>query len=179
MIHVPRRRLVLVLVALLTATTAFGQESRSTVKVTDLVKALDGKKLDSFAARAATPGDYVAALYFPGTQLLVVGATLASPASADAQIQQKNYRDLYIDLNSASQPATRVLVTDLGANGLRARKDGSLFDSVDIATRAYTFDGDWKKAKLSEDEYTKAYAAADERYSQMVQVLLTALAQLP
>ena len=72
-----------------------------------------------------------------------------------------------------------MLVTDLGANGLRPRKDGPLLDSADIATRSYTFDGDWKKAKLTEDEYTRAFAAADQRYSQMVQQLLTALAALP
>ena len=146
MIRVPRRRLVLV-VLLACASPAFAQESKSTAPVGNLVKALDGKKLESFAAKSTAPGEYVAALYFPGTQLLVISATLASPAAADAQIQQKNYRELYIDLNSASQPATRTLVTDLGANGLRPRKDGNLLDSADIATRSYTFDGDWKKAK--------------------------------
>ena len=38
-----------------------------------------------------------------------------------------------------------MLVTDLGANGLRPKKDGSLMDSADMASRSYTFDGDWKK----------------------------------
>jgi len=181
MIRVPRRRLGLVALVGLVALPRLGlaQESKSTSPVAELVKALDGRKLQSFAARATAPGEYVAALYFPGSQLLVVGATLASAASADAQIAQMNYRDLYIDLNSASQPASRVLVTDLGANGLRPKKDGSLMDSADMASRSYTFDGDWKKAKISEDDYTKAFAAADDRYAQMVQTLLAAMMRLP
>ena len=42
---------------------------------TELAKLLDAKKLDSIAAQ---DGDsYVGALYFAGTQLLVVGSALA------------------------------------------------------------------------------------------------------
>jgi hypothetical protein len=37
------------------------------------------------------------------------------------------------------------------------------------------FNSDWKSQKLSEDDYMKAFAAADDRY---VQILTALLAQL-
>ena len=33
------------------------------------------------------------------------------------------------------------------------------------------FDGDWKKAKLSEEDYLKAFTEADERYTKMLSLL--------
>jgi hypothetical protein len=38
-----------------------------------------------------------------------------------------------------------------------------------------TFDGDWGRAKISEDEYRKSFTATDEQYSQMLQALIAAL----
>ena len=160
---------------LLAPATAFAQESRSATAAIELVKMFDSMKLDSFAVKGGSGNEYVAALYFPGTQLLVVSAKFESPFRADSLLQMKNYRDLYIELNSASQPQTKVFVADLSANGLRPKKDGSLFDTADVAGKSYSFDGDWKKAKLTEDDYTKAYSTADEQYSQMIQALLGGL----
>jgi hypothetical protein len=37
------------------------------------------------------------------------------------------------------------------------------------------FDGDWKKQKLSEEEYRKRFAAADQQYSQLLTALLAEL----
>ena len=34
------------------------------------------------------------------------------------------------------------------------------------------FDGDWKTQQLSEDDYMKAFSAADERYAQILAALL-------
>jgi hypothetical protein len=160
---------------LLAPATAFAQESRSATAAIELVKMFDSMKLDSFAVKGGSGNEYVAALYFPGTQLLVVSAKFDSPFRADSLLQMKNYRDLYIELNSASQPQTKVFVADLSANGLRPKKDGSLFDTADVAGKSFSFDGDWKKAKISEDDYTKAYSTADEQYSQMIQALLGGL----
>ena len=87
----------------------------------------------------------------------------------------RSYSDLYIELNSASQPQTKVFIADLSANGLRPKKDGNLFDTADIGGKSYNFDGDWKKAKITEDDYTKAYSKTDEQYSQMIQALLGGL----
>jgi hypothetical protein len=154
---------------------AFGQESKSATSAIELVKMFDSMKLDSFAVKGTSANEYVAALYFPGTQLLVVSAKFDSPFRADSLLEMKDYRDLYIELNSASQPQTKVFVADLSANGLRAKRDGSLFDTADVAGKSYSFDGDWKKAKITEEDYTKAYSTTDQQYSQMIQSLLGGL----
>lgn len=160
---------------LLLASASFAQDSRSATSVTELVKMFDTMKLDSFAVKGAAPNEYVGALYFPGTQLLVVSAKFDTPWRADSLLGMKDYRDLYIELNSASQPNTKVFVSDLSANGLRPKKDGNLYDTADVLGKTYNFDGDWKKAKITEDDYSKAFSTTDEQYMQMIQALLAGL----
>jgi hypothetical protein len=169
------RGIALVAVLVLAPTAAMAQDSKSAASVTELVKMLDSMKLDSFAIKGAVPNEYVGALYFPGSQLLVVTAKFDTPWRADSLLAMKNYRDLYIELNSASLPATKLFVSDLGANGLRAKKDGSVYDTADIGGKTYNFDGDWKKAKITEDDYSKSYTTADQQYMQMIQSLLAEL----
>jgi hypothetical protein len=160
---------------LLAPAAASAQESKSATAAVEFAKMLDSLKLDSYAVKGTSPNEYVAALYFPGTQLLVVSAKFDSPFRADSLLEMKNYRDLYIELNSASQPQTKVFVADLSANGLRAKKEGNVYDTADVGGKSYNFDGDWKKAKISEDDYSKAYARTDEQYSQMIQALIGGL----
>jgi hypothetical protein len=63
-------------------------------------------------------------------------------------------------------------VSDLGADGLVAEPDDNQpFDTYD-AGKAVAFDGDWDAQKMSEEEYMKTFAAADEKYSQMLSALL-------
>jgi hypothetical protein len=167
--------IALAAIVLLAPTAASAQDSKSATSVVELVKMLDAMKLDSFAVKGTTPNEYVGALYFPGTQLLVVSAKFDTPYRADSLITMKNYRDLYIELNSASVPNTKMFVSDLSANGLRFKKDGNLYDTADVGGKTYNFDGDWKKAKITEDDYSKAYSSTDEQYTQMIQALLTGL----
>jgi hypothetical protein len=169
------RGLALAAVLVLAPAVATAQDSKSATSVTELVKMLDSMKLDSFAVKGSVPNEYVGALYFPGSQLLVVSAKFDTPWRADSLLDQKNYRDLYIELNSASLPQTKVFVSDIGANGLRAKKDGSAYDTADVSGKTYNFDGDWKKAKITEDDYTKAYSSSDDQYVQMIQKLLAGL----
>jgi len=170
-----RLSIALAAVLLLAPAAASAQDSKSAAPVIELVKILDAMKLDSYAVKAASANQYVGVLYFPGTQLLVVSAKFDTPYRADSLIEMKNYRDLYIELNSASVPNTKVFVSDLSANGLKAKKDGNLYDTADVGGKTFNFDGDWKKAKITEDDYTKAYSATDEQYSQMIQMLLAGL----
>src|SRR4051812_32987726 len=114
--------IALAAILLLSPAAASAQDSKSASLVTELVKMLDTMKLDSFAVKGASPNEYVGALYFPGTQLLVVSAKFDSPYRADSLLTMKDYRDLYIELNSASVPASKVFVSDLSANGLKAKK---------------------------------------------------------
>ena len=170
------RGIALIAVLLFAPAIAAAQDSKSASPVTELVKMMDTMKLDSFAVKGAAPNEYVGALYFPGSQLLVVSAKFDAPQHANLLLSEKNYRDIYIDLNSASVPQSKMFVSDLGANGLLFKKDGNqAFDTVDVGGKTYNFDGDWKKANLSEDDYAKAYTTSDDRYTQMIQILLAGL----
>jgi len=140
----------------------------------ELSAALDAAKLDSVAAKdPTTPDTYVAALYFPGAQLLVVSAKYTAPQLLDERLVKKEYRDTYIDLSSASVPETKVFIQDAGADGLKAkREENQAFDIYEAAGKSTIFDGDWKKQKMSEQEYLKAFASADERYAAMLAALI-------
>ena len=153
---------------------AAGQDSKSAPVAKELVQTLDAAKLDGIAAAdPSTPGAFVAALYIPGTQLLVVTAQYAAPPLMVAMITAKDYRGVYVDLQSASVRGTKVFVQDQGADGLSARADGDQpADSWDEKDKTVAFDGDWKKAKIAEADYTKAYTDADERYAKMLSTLL-------
>lgn len=156
---------------------AFAQEPKSGALAAELAKLLDQMKADSIAARhPGAPDQYVGALYFPGSQLLVVTARYQVPELLNTKLASKAYRDVYIDLNSASVPNTKVFVSDLGCNGLRARReDNNPYDTIEMGGKNVNFDGDWKRVNLSEAEYMKSYQQADEEYTKMLQALLSEL----
>lgn len=150
---------------------ALAQESKSAALATELTALLDQMKLDSVAGQYAD--QVVGALYIPGTQLLVV--TAKSSAHFDPMLKQKAYRDVYVDLNGIPD-TTKVFIQDLGANGLRFKRENNQpYDSVDVGGKTISFDGDWGKAKISEQEYTKAWQTYDDRYAQILQALISAL----
>jgi len=139
-----------------------------------LARLLDARKLDSIAAKIE--GDqYAGALYFPGSQLLAVKARYIVPERMDVQLAGRNYRDVYIDLNSASVANSKTLISDLGVNGLFARRRENQFDTADLSGKSYTFDGDWGKQELSEQEYMKAFQTADGEYAQILEALIAEL----
>jgi hypothetical protein len=152
------------------------QDSRSAALAKELTILLQEKKLDSVAARSpAAPDQFVAALSFPG-QLLVVSARYVSPAVLNEKIARSEYRDVYIDLNAASIPESKLLFSDLGADGFKAtRAANTPFDTHDGNGKAIRFDGNWKEDKMSEQDYMKAFAQADEGYTSALQVLIAAL----
>jgi hypothetical protein len=156
---------------------AMAQEAKSGPLARQLAAALDAAKLDSVAAPdPSNPEVYIGALYFPGLQLLTISAKYSAPQLLNTRLEKKEYRDVYIDLNSAAVAGTKVFVEDLGSDGLKARRDDNQpFDSVDMAGKATAFDSDWRRQKISEEDYLKAFAAADERYSQMLTALLAQL----
>lgn len=170
-------RLIVLLTAMVLApSVALSQQSKSAALTTELVKLLDARKLDSIAARGTAPDEYIGALYFPGSQLLVVGAKYSSPERMALLLGARQYRDVYIDLNSASMPQTKVFVSDLGADGLQFdRENNQPWDTVDLMGKSYSFDGDWGKANLSREEYTKAWQTTDEHYTRMLEALVAEL----
>jgi len=167
-------RFFIVASLLLAPASTIAQESRSAQLASELVRLLDSMKLDSAAAKL-DKDEYAGALYFAGTQLLVVKARYIVPERMDVQLAQKNYRDVYIDLNSASVPASKVPIADLGANGLFARRRENQFDTADLGGKTYSFDGDWRRAKISEQEYTKAFQTSDTEYIRILEALVAQL----
>ncbi len=161
------------LLLLLAPSMAGAQDSKSAVLAAELVRLLDQMKMDSLAAKVAAPDQYVAMLYFPGSQLLVVGAKYYVPERMDVSLSEKKYRDVYIDLNSAAVPKTKIFISDIGANGLQAKKRGNQpNDTVDVDGKTHVFDGDWKKAKISEAEYMKAFEDTDAEYVKLLEALV-------
>jgi hypothetical protein len=148
------------------------QTPSSAAAAKQLAQAMDASKLEAIAAAdPADPQSFVAALYFQGSQLLVVSAKYAAPPLLVAKIKEQNYRDVYIDLSSASVAGSKIFVIDAGVDGLAAKPGEGGADSYENGPKQVQFDGDWKKAKLSEEEYMKAYSDADARYAKMLTLL--------
>ena len=180
MTHRPHglRRFAVASLLLVVPAFAAAQESRSSQLATELAMLLDAGKLDSIAAKVE--GDeYVGALYFSGSQILVVKARYSVPERMDVKVADRNFRDVYIDLNSASVPDSKILVADASVNGLQARRGNNQpYDTVDMGGKSYAFDGDWDKADLSEQEYTDAFEMSDAEYTRMLEVLVAHLKEI-
>ena len=173
MIAIRGLSVVVIAGCLLVPSTLSAQDSKSAAVAGELTKLLDQMKLDAVAAKAGTD-QYVAALYFQGSQLLVVGAKYSTPDRLNYLIERKQYQDVYADLSSASEQSTKVFVMDLGANGLKFRRENNEpFDTVDSSGASVAFNGE--RGKLSEDDYKKVFATSDEQYTSMLQALIAAL----
>jgi hypothetical protein len=164
----------LAMVILTGAATSVAQTSTSAALAKELTALLDARQIDSIAARDPAAADqYVAALYFPNLQLLVVSAKYSAPQFLNDRLAKKEYRDVYIDLNSASVRGSKVFIEDLKGDGLLAtREENQPFDMYEADGRRVSFDGDWKKQNLAEDAYKKAFAEADAAYAKLLQALL-------
>jgi hypothetical protein len=173
---IPCARAAAALVAFSIAVPAFAQESKSSPLARQLAAALEAGKLDCIAAKDPAAADvFAAALYFPGS-LLVVSGKYTVPQLLTDRLTKKEYRDVYMDLNGAATADTKVFIQDPGADGLKAkREDNQAFDIVEISGKQTMFNSDWKGQKLSEQEYLKAFGDADERY---VKILTALLAQV-
>ena len=166
-------RVAAAVVAVSIAVPALAQESKSASLAKQLTAALDAGKLDCIAAKdPSAPDIFVAALYFPGS-LLVVSGKYSVPQLLNDRLLKKEYRDVYMDLNGAATADTKVFIQDPGADGLRAkREENQPFDIVEIAGKQTMFNSDWKAQKISEQDYMKVFGDADERYAKMLAALL-------
>lgn len=165
-----------VLLASVWAPPALAQDSKSAALVKELIGILQQRKLDSIAARHPSAADqFVAALYFPG-QLLLVSARTISPAVLNEKLLRREFRDVYIDLNSASIPESRVMIADGGADGLRpSREPNQPFDTQDAAGKSVRFDGNWREDRMSEKDYMTLFSQADELYVSALTALVNEL----
>jgi hypothetical protein len=153
------------------------QEPKSAALVKELAQLLSSRKIESIAARMPDSlEEFVGALTFPG-QLMVVWAKTSAPSVVNEKLLKKEYREVYIDLNSASIVESRHFVTDLGPDGLRPRPEQRQgpADSHDLGTKTMRFDGSWREDKMSEADYMKAYGEADAAYTKAIQALIEEL----
>jgi hypothetical protein len=158
------------------AGAASAQESKSAPLAKQLAAAMDAAKLDSFAVKdPSTPFTYVGVFYLPGAQLLVVSGRYSAPMLIEAKLSHREYKDAYVDLNSATDPASRTLIEDAGADGLKAIRSGTSIDAVSAAGKRVQFDTDWKKQQITEADYKAAYGVADDNYARMLKLLVAAV----
>src|SRR5262249_23220939 len=105
-----------------------------------------------------------------------VSAKYSVPQLLAERLTKKEYRDTYLDLNGASVPGSKVFIQDGSADGLKPKNDSNQApDIYEAAGKQMLFDGDNKKVKMSNQEYDKAFADADERYAQILAALIAQL----
>ena len=173
-----RARFLVPVAAWILASVPLVSQSTSGSAVEQLAALLDRGRLDSVAARVPGSEDtFVAAFYVPGQQIVLVSGRYAAPALLREKILGKRYREAYQDLYGASDPATRWVVEDLRADGLRAErvKNGPFDVYTDGGGAPVYFDGEWKRHDLSKEAYLDAFKEADGRYAEMIGVLVSAL----
>jgi hypothetical protein len=164
-------------------TAAQVPEAKSKAHAKELAALLVSKKLETFAIRDPTDKTrFVAVLHIPGVQFLVVGAVYERPSDLDLGFYNKDFMSVYADLSSSVLAKSKVFVEDAICDGLVAlpAKNGPR-DSITIGTDRRTFDGDFvdpKKKdpkKISQEDYLKAFADADEKYDHLLTLLVDEL----
>ena len=176
------RCVLVAMLALFAAVPAagIGQESTSATVAKELVAAMTERNLTSIAVQDAEGTDrFIAAMVFPGVQILLVAGQVSSPDYLRHQLTQKQFTDVYTGLQANAVPDTKVFFHDLGANGLHQAGE-----TVDIlyerGKSQTTFDANWKSRGLSQSEYQKKFREADALYTRLLSIALKAVrAEIP
>jgi hypothetical protein len=139
-----------------------------------LVQLLEARRLTAAATTdPQVPGRFIAAMYVPGSGLLVVGASSPSVEAVRYRIEQRQYRDVYLDLQSTPTVQGRLFVQDAAADGLTWSADGS---DVDVAHE------DGARTTLFTNQRAKGaaqtYARTDAEYARMLSHLVASLEQV-
>jgi hypothetical protein len=169
---------LLIAAVLLCAPDARAEDSRSGQLASTLVALLEEAGIEALAATdPAADGRYVAALYVPGSQLLVISTTYPDPVRLQQAMDASRHRQVYVDLHSAGATAGRLFVQDLQADGLRFTREGDdPFDVVwENGVTQTVYDGDWERQHLTRAAYAQQFAEADRRYTALLQILVDAM----
>ena len=152
--------------------------SLSAVPAATLRAQLEQRGLQAIAARdPEEPGRYVAALYIPEVQLLVISAPYAVTKEIDKKIAAGQYMDVYVDMQAVRDRTGHFFVEDLQADGMRPASEQDLaFDTTTLnGATPVVFNGKWGAQQLTQEEYDARFKKDDERYARMLTVLSTAL----
>lgn len=150
------------------------QESLSARAVATLTALLDQHKLEAIAARdPERPGQVVAALYVPGSQLLVVSAPYPVAAVLDQRLAEGKYMDVYLDLQAPLSHDGHFFVVDLLADGLRpvCERDQPFDSTARNGGKNVSFNGNWGAQQMTEAEYNTRFRDDDARYARILGVL--------
>ena len=156
------------------------RQTQSPALAKELVAALAARKLDCVMAKDPdVAGQYVAALHLPGLQLLVVSAKFADPAGMEYRLFSSDCMGGYADLNAAVTATDRIVINDLGADGLVAvpKKDAPR-DGIARGGKEIKLDGDTKSlkaAKMSTQDFEKLFGDAETTYSAYLRLLIARL----
>jgi hypothetical protein len=169
---------MLVVLALTGAAVLRAQPFASADAARDLVRVLDQFRLDAIASvDPSEPGAFVAALYIPGSQLLVVRARHPSVEGVRQHLASHQYREVYLDLQGTPTQDGKFFVQDARADGILSALPGS--GDVDVlyedGRRQTLFNGDLIAQHLTAAEYDAKLAAADSRYARMLTLLTSAV----
>ena len=142
-------------------------------EVSDLM--VKSKKECVVMEHSAVYGGYIAALNVPGAKLTVVTARFKDTTSMAYKLYQKDCMGAYADLSAAVDAVDRVVVDDIGGDGLTAlpKKDVPR-DAITRDGKTTKFDGDvkvLKQQKIPAEDFMKAFTAADETYTQLLRLL--------
>ena len=152
----------------------FGQESTSATAAKELVGAMTERKLSSIALQDPEATDrFIAAMVFPGVQILLVAGQVLSPDYLKYQLSQKQFADVYTGLQANAVVETKVFFHDLGADGLHPGGE-TVNIMYERGTKQTIFDRNWKKRGLSESAYQKTFRDADARYTRLLTLALEA-----
>ena len=139
----------------------------------ELVTLMGARQLDAIAtADPSAPGRFVAAMVYPGVQLLLVRGETTSPTDTASRISYRMYRDAYSDVQQPVKPEGKLFIQDMGADGLSAQGDGAVDVMYEDGTKQTIFDGDWRKQKLSQADYQKKLATTDAEYARLLSLLI-------
>lgn len=148
---------------------------KSAALAKELAALLAKQKRDAIAARDPIEKDrFIAAMVYPG-QMMVITGKYTVPVLLDEKISFGKFMDVYVELNGAAVPSSKIFIEDQFADGLLYNRKQTPFDSVVFGDKTMLFDGDHRKAKMSKEDYAKAFSDADAQYSKLLELLLAQL----
>ena len=169
------------LVQSLAAVPAAADTPRTSAELAkELVSVMTTLKLDAIAAKdPAEPSRIVAALAFPGVQLLVTSSQHKSFDYLVSQISKRKFREVYETLQNG-EPEGRLFFHDMGCDGFTPGENVDIF--YEGPTARTMFDGNWEAQGLTEPAYSEKLKQAEEKFAHALTVLLDAarkMATLP
>ena len=138
---------------------------------------MTGGHLDAIAARDTShPERFVAALFYPHSELLVTSAQYGVPQALQQLLDHKKYSEVYAILQTSPDALDRVSFVDMMADGLSAGTREGADVMYEPGNKETVFAESWRKEhRLGEREYPAKYEIADALYGSMLKILIGAL----